>query len=171
MCICVYVSFQLFLSLFLSPSPSEASFDQCSPHLIVIHLALTHAHRYYRDLKPHVHYVPVAGYTVADLQAAITYCRTHDTFASWSFFYLISRPILQVSDSNDTKRTLVLQTVLVMNLFSSLVSHALGCSRMHISRTSTIELPHRMCQSIANAATLFVRRLNLAYAVEQYDIH
>jgi hypothetical protein len=33
------------------------------------------------------------------------------------------------SDSNDTKRTLLLQSVLVMNIFSSLVSHALGYSR------------------------------------------
>jgi hypothetical protein len=67
----------------------------------------TRTHRYYRELKPHVHYIPVAGYTVADLQAAFTYCRTHDA----------------------------------------------------------------ICQSIATAATAFVRRLTLAYAVEQYDIH
>jgi ATP-dependent helicase STH1/SNF2 len=44
------------------------------------------------------------------------------TFASWSLFYASLYLVIQVSDS----RTIVLQTVLAMNLFLWLVPHALG---------------------------------------------
>jgi hypothetical protein len=37
--------------------------------------------------------------------------------------------VIQVSDSNDTKSTMVLQTVFVMNIFSSLVPAHSGCSQ------------------------------------------
>jgi hypothetical protein len=50
-------------------------------------------------------------------------------FASWSFsesVYLFS----QISDCIDSQSTLVLQTVLVMKIIASLVSHTLGGSHI-----------------------------------------
>jgi fatty acid desaturase len=56
-------------------------------------------------------------------------------FASFFLFnslYLV----MHWSDSNDTKSTMVLQTVLVVNILSSLVPHALGCAHNHAPRSS-----------------------------------
>ncbi len=53
-----------------------------------------------------------------------------DGFSSWSLF------VLHWSDSNDQQRIMVLQTVLVMHIFSSLVRtppRTLGCSHIHAS--------------------------------------
>jgi hypothetical protein len=54
------------------------------------------------------------------------------------FFLTFSNPsylVLHGSDSNNTKRTMVLQTILVMNMFSSPSCRALGCSYIHASIT------------------------------------
>jgi hypothetical protein len=47
-------------------------------------------------------------------------------FVFWVTFFEFVYLVLQVSDCNDRKSTMLLQTVLVLNMFSFLVCHALG---------------------------------------------
>ncbi len=56
-------------------------------------------------------------------------------FSSWSLFSKSVYLVTQVPDCNDCKSTIVLHTVLIMNMFSPLVSHAMHAvdQRMHVS--------------------------------------
>jgi hypothetical protein len=64
------------------------------------------------------------------------------TYSSGSlFFFEFAYLVIEVSDSIDHKRTLVLQTVLVMKHVLISRAHALGCIRIHASRTSTKRTP------------------------------
>ncbi len=57
--------------------------------------------------------------------------------------FLTSRILIRLSDCNDQKRTMVLQIVLVMNLFSLLVLHA--PTRMLTTSCRRSRTSHRVC--------------------------
>ncbi len=57
------------------------------------------------------------------------------------FRILLSRDSDLSYSTDTTRRTMVRQTVCVMNLFSHHSCYALGCARIHAPRTSTIETP------------------------------
>jgi hypothetical protein len=61
-------------------------------------------------------------------------------FSSLSLFESVYF-LMHWSDCHDHRRTVLLQTVLIMNMFSYLVPHALGCSRIHAFDTKEPQDP------------------------------